>query len=69
MTTLLREERYILRSGNQEHVLRVQELISGSEAWIERFRVQLSASNLRAAKTIYGSTGREVAEKAAAYLA
>ena len=68
MATILREERYIVSIGLEEHVLRVQQLISGSDSWPQRFRVQIPASEDRKANTMYGSTGKEVAERAVDYL-
>jgi phenylacetate-coenzyme A ligase PaaK-like adenylate-forming protein len=68
MTTLIKEERYIYYLGMEPQVLRVEELISGSEQWPERFRALLAASHTREAKTIYGSTARETAERAVVYL-
>jgi len=68
MATILKEHRYIVRIRDGEHVLRIQELISGTEEWPERIRVQLPASIHYRARTIYGITEKEVAEKAAAYL-
>jgi hypothetical protein len=68
MATILKEERYIAYIGTEEHVLRVQELLGGSEAWPERFRVQIPASRERPSRTFYGSTGRGVVEQATEYL-
>jgi hypothetical protein len=68
MTTLIKEERYICYLDLEPHVLRIEELIIGSEQWPERFRIRLAASHSREAKTIYGSTAAEAAERAAAYL-
>jgi phenylacetate-coenzyme A ligase PaaK-like adenylate-forming protein len=68
MSTILKEHRYILRIGYQEHILRVQEFISGPEGWRETFRIQLPASVHHEARTIYGSTEMKAVEKAASYL-
>jgi hypothetical protein len=67
MPNLIREERYICQIQTEEHILRVQELISGSEPWPKRFRVCLPASRTREAKTIYGETARQVADLATDY--
>lgn len=65
---LIKEERYMFYLGMEQQVLRVKELISGSEQWPERFRALLATSRTREAKTIYGSTAREAAERAVVYL-
>jgi phenylacetate-coenzyme A ligase PaaK-like adenylate-forming protein len=69
MSAIIREERYILYVGLKEHVLRVQQLISSSESWPEGFRVLIPASVDMQATSVYGSTAKEVAERAFAYLA
>jgi len=63
MATMIKEEQYIICIGAEEHVIRVQELLWGSEAWPERFRARISQSMERLAITVYGSSGREVAER------
>ena len=68
MTTVLKEHRYIVRISDEEHILRVQELISGPEQWPEKFRVQLYASIGYRARIIYGTTEADAAEKTATYL-
>jgi len=68
MAELIREERYIFLSGNDQHVIRVQELISGSAGWPDRFRVHVPASHMLKAKKFYGTTARETAERAIEYL-
>lgn len=68
MATMIKEERYIVYLGTEEYVLRVQELLGGLEPWPDRFRAQIPASAERNATTVYGSTGREVAERATEYL-
>jgi hypothetical protein len=68
MATMIKEETYILYIGTEEYVLRVQELLWGLEPWPERFRVQIPASAERKATTVYGSTGRDAAERAMEYL-
>jgi hypothetical protein len=65
VATTIKEEKYI---GAEEHVLRVQELLGGLEPWPERFRAQIPASGERKATTVYGSTGREAAERPTEYL-
>jgi hypothetical protein len=68
MTTIMKEHRYIVRINDDEHILRVQELISGPEQWHERFRVHLYASSGYRARIVYGTTEVEAAENTAAYL-
>ena len=68
MATMIKEQRYIVYIGTEEHVLRVQELLWGLESWPERFRVLLPTSREWTATTIYGSTARETAERAMEYL-
>ena len=68
METIIKEERYIVRVGYEEHVLRVQELVSGPDYWHNPFRVQLEASARREARTIFGADSREVVEKATDYI-
>lgn len=68
MATMIKEENYILYIGPDEFVLPVQELLSGLEAWPEKFRALLPASREWTATTVYGSTGREAAERAMEFL-
>jgi hypothetical protein len=46
MRELLKEERYVFFFGTKEHVLRVKELLWGSTAWPEKFRIHVRASGL-----------------------
>jgi phenylacetate-coenzyme A ligase PaaK-like adenylate-forming protein len=68
MASLIREDRYLLRIGAEEHILRVQELVWGSERWPEPFRVEICASGGHKAAKFYGTSAREVVEMAAEYL-
>jgi hypothetical protein len=68
MAELIREERYRFFAGTKEHVLRVQELLWGSPAWPERFRIHVHASYGRDGKNFYGTTAREAVERAIEYL-
>lgn len=68
MANLVREERYILQIGTEEHILRVQELLSGAEIWPEKYRIQVPASPLREAKKFYGATSRAAVDRAVRYL-
>ena len=66
MTELIKEERFLFFVGTKQHVLRVQELLWGSTAWPERFRVH--GSYRRNAQNFYGTTAREAVERAIEYL-
>ena len=68
MGELIKEERYIFSQGPQEHVLRVQELLSGPVAWPERFCIHLPASHTQPAKKFYGTTAREAVDLAIEFL-
>jgi hypothetical protein len=68
MATMIKEEKYTVYVGTEEYVLRVQELLWGLEPWPERFRAQIPASAEGNATMVYGSTGREAAERATEYL-
>jgi phenylacetate-coenzyme A ligase PaaK-like adenylate-forming protein len=68
MASLIREERYLFRIGTEEHILRVQELIWGGEAWPEPFRIEICASGGHKAAKFYGTSAREVVEMVAEYL-
>src|SRR6267378_1961525 len=65
---LIKEERYIFSIGTEEHVLRVQELVSGSTPWPEPFRTHLPASNFREARKFHGRTALAVADRATKYI-
>src|SRR5258706_9190113 len=64
MATMIKEEKYVVYVGTEEYVLHVQELVWGLEPWPERFRAQLPMSRDWTATVVYGSTGREAAERA-----
>jgi hypothetical protein len=68
MTYALREERYIVFVGAEEHDLRVQELVSGATVWPESFRIQVPASSTGDGQTFYGATAREAVTRAMQYL-
>ena len=68
MTEMIKEERYIFLVGTTEHVLRVQELVWGSTAWPQKFRIEVPASFTRTGKKFYGATAREAIERATQYL-
>jgi hypothetical protein len=68
MTMMIKEEKYILYLDTEEHVLRVQELVWGLEAWPEKFRALLPPSRRWTATMVYGSSGREAVERAMEYM-
>jgi len=68
MAAMIKEETYVAYLGAEEHVLRVQELLWGLEPWPEKFRARIPASAERKAIMVYGTTAREVAERAVEYL-
>ncbi len=54
--------------AEKEHVLRVQELLSGTAGWPQRFRIHVHAPYPRDAKDIFGTPAREAIEQAIEYL-
>ena len=68
MDRMIKEEKYILYFDTEDFVLRVQELLWGSEPWPEKFRAQIPASAERKATTVYRSTGKDLAERPREYL-
>jgi hypothetical protein len=68
MATMIKEERYIVYLDTEEHILRVQQLLSGLEPWPEKFRALLPSSEEWTATMVYGSSGIEAAERAMQYL-
>jgi hypothetical protein len=68
MASLIREERYIFQVETEADVLRVQEMVWGSDPWPEKFRVQVPASSEHGGKTFYGSTAQEAAERGVEYI-
>ena len=69
MAALIKEERYLVRIGSQEYVLRPQRLVSGDEVWPGRWQIDVSASPGIQAKRFYGQTSLQAAAKAAKHLA
>lgn len=68
MFMLLKEHRYRAQIGSETRVLRVEELVSGSPVWMEKFRLQIPAETGHEAKTFYGPGAQEVAELGADFL-
>jgi hypothetical protein len=66
---LLREHRFKFFARNEEYIFKVDELVAGIAAWPYRFRLQLPGSTRAEAKTFYGPSCEEVAEKAADFVA
>ena len=55
--------------GAETHLFMIDELVKGLAGWPNRFRLKLSASPRSGAKTFYGASCYEVAEKAAEFMA
>jgi hypothetical protein len=68
MPSHVREERFLIQIGTTDDALRVQELLDESQVWPQRFRVQIAASETRAARQFYGATSLDVLADAAEYL-
>jgi hypothetical protein len=66
---LLKEHRFMFVVGTATHILRVEELVKGAAGWPRKFRLKLAASSFFEAQTFYGVSCRDVAEKAAKFLA
>jgi hypothetical protein len=69
MVALIKEERYLVRIGSKEYVLRPQQLISGDEVWPDTWQLDVTASPGIQPKRFYGETSMQVAAKAAKHLA
>jgi hypothetical protein len=66
---LLREHRFTFLAGTETYLFRIEELVRGLSAWPHRFRLRLPAGAGSEAKTIYGASCYEVAEKGADLIA
>jgi len=66
---ILQEYRYVVQIGNEKHIFRIEELVSGNAIWKEKFRLQIPAAFDREAKTFYGRSATEVAKLGADFLA
>ena len=66
---LLKEHRFKFFAGAETHLFRIEELVTGPAVWPHRFRLTLPASSRSEAKTFYGATCYEAAEKAAEFIA
>ena len=68
MCVILKEHRYVVEIGDQKHLFRVEELVSGKAIWTDKFRLQIPAVLNRAAITLYGASAAEVAKLGADFL-
>jgi hypothetical protein len=67
--TLVREHSFKFAAGAETHLFLVEELVATLPSWPARFRLRLDASCRSEAKTFYGASCYEVAEKAAEFVA
>jgi hypothetical protein len=65
---VLKEHRYVVQVGDVNHVLRIEELVSGPAVWRAKFRLLIPANSNSQAKTIYGASADELAELGADFL-
>jgi hypothetical protein len=68
MCVVLKEHRYVVQVGAVNHVLRIEELVSGPTVWRGKFRLLIPAGLNSQAKAVYGSSADEVAELGADFL-
>ncbi|HKN76178.1 MAG TPA: hypothetical protein VJW94_13455 [Candidatus Acidoferrum sp.] len=67
--TLVKEHHFKFTVGAETHLFLVEELVAKLSNWPARFRLRLDAFHGSEAKTFYGASCYEVAEKAADFLA
>ena len=65
---LLKEHRFRFVAGTETLLFRIEELVKGPTTWPHRFKLTLPASFHSEAKTFYGQSCYEVAEKAANFI-
>jgi hypothetical protein len=65
---LLKEHRFKFVAGTETLLFRIEELVKGPTTWPHRFKLTLPASFYSEAKTFYGQSCYEVAEKAASFI-
>jgi len=65
---LLKEHRFKFFLGVETYLFTIEELVTGLAGWPDRFRIKLAASKGSEAKTFYGPSCYDVAEKAARYI-
>jgi hypothetical protein len=66
---LLKEHRFKFIAGVSIHLFIIEEMVTGLAMWPQRFRLKLPASSCSEAKTFYGDSCDEVAEKASGFMA
>jgi hypothetical protein len=66
---LFKEHLFKYGGGAETHLFTIEEWVRGLAVWPRRFRIRLPASPSCEAKTFYGATCYEAAEKAATFLA
>jgi hypothetical protein len=66
---LLKEHRFKFVAGVCTHVFNIEEMVSGMAVWPHKFRLKIPASSNCEARTLYGKSCDEVAEKAAEFMA
>ena len=64
---LLKEYQIRCVVGAETHLITIEEWVKGLAVWPRRFRVRLPASSRSDAKTFYGATCHEAAEKAESF--
>jgi hypothetical protein len=67
--TLVKEHSFKFAAGADTYLFVVEELVATLPSWPARFRLRLDASSRSEAKTFYGASCYEVAEKAADFVA
>jgi hypothetical protein len=65
---LLKEHRFKFVLGTT-HIFTIEEMVQGLAVWPHKFRLRLPASSKSEAKSFYGASCYEVAEKAAQFIA
>ena len=65
---LLKEHRFKFIAGTETLLFRIEELVKGPTMWPHRFKLTLPASFHSEARTFYGKSCYEVAEKAANFI-
>jgi hypothetical protein len=65
---LLKEHRFKFFAGNETHLFTIEELVAGLAGWPHKFRLRLPASPRSEAKTFYGASCTEAADKAAKFI-
>jgi len=65
---LLKEHRFKFLAGAEAYLFTIEELVTGLAVWPQRFRLKLPASSRSEAKTFYGASCYEAAEKASDFI-